>query len=163
MFTRSTESLSMPIQERQPEPIDPMTLHPVEVVRSGGIEDGIAVTRPGVLLSPGALFPPAPVPAPARALALDALRVVRALRDPAKRPARRAQPAFGAEVELVRRHLAPVRSRQTLAASYGREAFHLVISRGERDDPSPIRLAYALRWMELRDGATGPSWQSLLA
>jgi hypothetical protein len=103
------------------------------------------------------------VPAPARALALDALRVVRALRDPARRPARWAQPSFGAEVELVRRHLAPVRSRQTLAASYGREAFHLVISRGERDDPSPIRLAYALRWMELRDGATGPSWQTLLS
>jgi hypothetical protein len=163
MFIRPTESLSMPAQDRQPEPIDPVTLHPVEVVRSGGIEDGIAATSPGVLLSPGALFPPASVPAPARALALDALRVIRALRDPAKRPARWAQPAFGAEVELVRRHLAPVRTRQTLAASYGREAFHLVISRGERDDPSPIRLAYALRWMELRDGATGPSWQSLLA
>jgi hypothetical protein len=152
----------MPLQDRQPEPIDPVSLHPVEVVRRGGIEDGIAATSPGALLSPGALFPSAPVPTPARALASDALRVIRALRDPARRPARWAQPTFGAEVELVRRHLAPVRSRQTLAASYGREAFHLVISRGERDDPSPIRLAYALRWMELRDGATGPSWQSLL-
>ena len=49
-----------------------------------------------------------------------------------------------------------------LAASYGREAFHLVLSRAERDDPSPIRLAYALRWLELRDGATGPSWPALL-
>ena len=163
MFIRSAEPVTMPLQDRQPGPVDPVTLHPVEVVRSGGIEDGIAATSPGVLLSPGALFPPAPVPAPARALALDALRVIRALRDPAKRPARWAQPAFGAEVELVRRHLAPVRSRQTLAASYGREAFHLVISRGERDDPSAIRLAYALRWMELRDGATGPSWQTLVS
>ena len=117
---------------------------------------------PGPLLSPGALFPPAPVPAPARALALDALRVARALRDPVKRPERWAQPAFAAEVELVRPHLAPVRSRQMLAASYGREAFHLVLSRAEREDPSPIRLAYALRWMELRDCATGPSWPSLL-
>lgn len=163
VFMWPTEPVTMPIQERQPEPIDPVTLHPAEVVRSGGFEDGIAATSPGILLSPGALFPPAPVPAPARALALDALRVARALRDPAMRPARWAQPAFGAEVELVRRHLAPVRSRQTLAASYGREAFHLVISRGERDDPSPIRLAYALRWMELRDGATGPSWATLLS
>ncbi|HEX2469037.1 MAG TPA: hypothetical protein VHK05_00485 [Candidatus Limnocylindrales bacterium] len=153
----------MPVRDRQPEPVDPVTLHPVVLVRPGGVEDGSAATSPGVLLSPGALLPPAPVPAPARALALDALRVVRALRDPARRPARWAQPSFGAEVELVRRHLAPVRSRQTLAASYGREAFHLVISRGERDDPSPIRLAYALRWMELRDGATGPSWQTLLS
>jgi hypothetical protein len=152
----------MPLQDRQPEPIDPVSLHPVEVVRPGGIEDGIAATSPGVLLCPGALVPPAPVPAPARALASDALRVIRALRDPATRPARWAQPAFGAEVELVRRHLAPVRSRQTLAASYGREAFHMVISRGERDDPSPIRLAYALRWMELRDGATGPCWEAMI-
>ena len=153
----------MPVRDRQPEPIDPVTLHPVEVVRPGRVEDGMTATSPGVLLSPVALLPPAPVPAPARALALDALRVLRALRDPARRPERWAQPSFGAEVELVGRHLAPVRSRQTLAASYGREAFHLVISRGERDDPSPIRLAYALRWMELRDGATGPSWQTLLS
>jgi hypothetical protein len=153
----------MPLQDRQPEPIDPVSLHPVEVARPGGVEAGTVATSPWVLLTPGALRPPAPVPAPARALALDALRLIRALRDPATRPARWAQPAFGAEVELVRRHLAPVRSRQTLAASYGREAFHMVISRGERDDPSPIRLAYALRWMELRDGATGPSWQSLLS
>lgn len=152
----------MPIPQRQPEAIDLVTMHPVEAMRPGGVEDGIPARSPGALLSPGALFPPAPVPAPARALALDALRVSRALRDPAKRPERWAQPAFGAEVELVRRHLAPVRSRQTLAASYGREAFHLVLSRAEREDPSPIRLAYALRWMELRDGATGPSWQSLL-
>jgi hypothetical protein len=153
----------MPLQDREPEPIDLESLHAGEVVRPGGIEDGIAATKPGILLSPRALTSPAPVSAPARALALDALRVIRALRDPATRPERWAQPAFGAQVELVRRHLAPVRSRQTLAASYGREAFHMVISRGERDDPSPIRLAYALRWMELRDGATGPSWQSLLS
>ena len=153
----------MPIRQRQPEAVDLVTMHPVEATRPGGVNDGIPAMGPGALLSPGALFPPAPVPAPARALALDALRVTRALRDPTRRPARWAQPAFGAEVELVRRHLAPVRSRQMLAASYGREAFHLVLSRAELDDPSPTRLAYALRWMELRDGATGPSWQAMLA
>jgi hypothetical protein len=152
----------MPIRQRQPEAIHLMTMHPVEALRPGGADDGISATSTGALLSPGAPFPPAPVPAPARALALDALRVIRGLRDPARRPARWTQPSFGAEVELVRRHLAPVRSRQTLAASYGREAFHLVLSRAERDDPSPIRLAYALRWMELRDGATGPSWPTLV-
>jgi hypothetical protein len=152
----------MPIRQRQPETIDLVTMHPVEAMRPGGAADGIPATSPGALLSPGAPFPPAPVPAPARALALDALRVTRRLRDPARRPARWAQPSFGAEVELVRRHLAPVRSRQALAASYGREAFHLVVSRVERDDPNPIRLAYALRWMELRDGVTGPSWPTLL-
>ena len=73
-----------------------------------------------------------------------------------------AQPAFAAEVELVRAPSRAGAQPQTLAASYGREAFHLCLSRAERDDPSPIRLAYALRWLELRDGATGPSWQALL-
>jgi hypothetical protein len=72
------------------------------------------------------------------------------------------QPSFGAQVERVRRHLAPVRTRTSLAASFGREAFHIVPTTIERDDPSPIRLAYALRWMELRDGATGPSWSTLV-
>ena len=73
-----------------------------------------------------------------------------------------ASPAFATEVERIRRHLAPVRTRQTLAASYGREAFHLALTRSDQTDTSPTRLAYALRWLELRDGATGPSWQSLL-
>jgi hypothetical protein len=51
-----------------------------------------------------------------------------------------------------------VRSRRVLAASFGREAFHVVPTAAERDDPSPIRLAYALRWMELGGGATGSAW-----
>jgi hypothetical protein len=97
-------------------------------------------------------------------LALDALRIARLLRDdPIRRPARWNEPSFGAEVELIRRHLAPVRTRRTLAASYGREAFHLTPTRADRADPSPARLAYALRWLELRDGATGPSWPTLLS
>ncbi len=153
----------MPIRTRQPEALDTLTSYPVAVPRDGGADGGDPSVRTGVLLSSDARLGLAPVPAPARALALDASRVVRALRDPSRRPARWAQPSFGAEVELVRRHLAPVRSRQTLAASYGREAFHLGLAQAERDDPSPTRLAYALRWMELRDGATGPSWPTLLA
>jgi hypothetical protein len=152
----------MPTGMRPPETNGHLTPHPVEVERFGGVEDGMPASRPGVLLSPGIQALPAPVPAPARALALDALRIARVLRDPARRPARWSQPAFGAEVELIRRHLAPVHSRQTLAASYGREAFHVWSTDRELDDPSPIRLAYALRWMELRDGATGPSWPTLL-
>lgn len=123
----------------------------------------MSTMSPGILLSPGTLSLPAPVPAPARALALDALRVIRAVRDPSRRPARWEHPAFGAEVELIRRHLAPVRSRRTLAASYAREAFHLAPTSTDVEDPSPIRLAYALRWLELRDGATEPSWQALLS
>ena len=153
----------MPIRPRQPETIDRVTPHRVPVARPGGADDGISVTSPGVLLSPVAPTLLASVPAPARALALDALRIARLLRDPARRPERWAQPAFAAEVELIRRHLAPVRTRRTLAASYGREAFHLAPTQADGADPSPTRLAYALRWLELRDGATGPSWQSLLS
>jgi hypothetical protein len=137
-------------------------LHPVAERRPGGAEDGMPNASLEALLPSGALRAPDPVPAPARALALDALRVARALRDPAARPARWTQPSFGAQVELVRRQLAPVRTRTSLAASFGREAFHIVPTTTERDDPSPIRLAYALRWMELRDGATGPSWSTLV-
>ena len=153
----------MPIRTRQPETFDQPTSHLVTVPRPGGADGGIPVPSPGALLSPGAPALPASVPAPGRALALDALRVARLLRDPARRPARWQQPAFGAEVELTRRHLAPVRTRRTLAMSYGREAFHLALTRADHADPSPIRLAYALRWLELRDGATGPSWQVLLS
>ena len=153
----------MPIRTRQPETIDHLTSHHVPVPRPGGAEGGISVTSPGVLLSPVAPSLPASAPAPARALALDALRVARLLRDPTRQPARWAQPAFAAEVELIRRHLAPVRTRRTLAASFGREAFHLAPTRADDADPSPTRLAYALRWLELRDGAIGPSWQSLLS
>jgi hypothetical protein len=153
----------MPIQDRQPETDGYLTSHPVKVTRPGGIEDGMYAPSPSVLLSPGTPTLQAPVPAPARALALDALRLIRLLRDPARRPERWQQPSFGEEVELIRRHLAPVRSRRTLAASYGREAFHLAPTMPDHADPSATRLAYALRWLELRDGATGPSWQSLLS
>jgi hypothetical protein len=152
----------MPIREAQPETDDLPRAHPVEVGRPGGIEGGMHELSPGVLLSPGAPTLQAPVPAPARALALDALLLIRLLRDPARRPKRWQQPAFGAEVESIGRHLAPVRSRQTLAASYGREAFRLAPTRADRTDPSPVRLAYALRWLELRDGSTDPPWTSLL-
>ena len=152
----------MPIGDRQPETMVPAISHTVEFLRRGRIDDGMNAQGPGVLLSPGTPTLQASVPAPARALALDALHVTRLLRDPARRPERWAQPGFATEVERIRRHLAPVRTRQTLAASYGREAFHLALTRSDQTDTSPTRLAYALRWLELRDGATGPSWQSLL-
>ncbi len=152
----------MPTKIRQPETDGHLTTHPVAPERRGEDPDGMPPLGSGDLLSLGIRVLPAPVPAPDRALALDALRLSRALRDPSRRPAHWLQPAFGAEVELIRRHLAPVRSRQTLAASYGREAFHVAVEDRETNEPSPIRLAYALRWMELRDGATGPSWPSLL-
>jgi hypothetical protein len=159
---RRTEPLIMTIGDRQPETTQHRTAHTVGFVRHGRIDDGMHAQGPGVLLSPGTPTLQPSAPAPARALALDALRVTRLLHDPSRRPERWEQPGFGAEVEQIRRHLAPVRTRQSLAASYGREAFHLALTRSDHADPSPTRLAYALRWLELRDGATGPSWQSLL-
>jgi hypothetical protein len=159
---RRTEPLIMTIGDRQPETTQHRTAHTVGFVRHGTIDDGMDAQGPGVLLSPGTPTLQPSAPAPARALALDALRVTRLLHDPSRRPERWEQPGFGAEVEQIRRHLAPVRTRQSLAASYGREAFHLALTRSDHADPSPTRLAYALRWLELRDGATGPSWQSLL-
>ncbi|MFP5341343.1 MAG: hypothetical protein ACLGIJ_00250 [Candidatus Limnocylindria bacterium] len=55
------------------------------------------------------------------------------------------------EIEAVRRHLAPFRSRAALARSYAREAFHVLPGPAD-DEPGAVRLAYALRWLEL-----GPS------
>jgi hypothetical protein len=152
----------VPTRTRQPGATESVTSHPVADPRPGDGEVGMQRPSTEELLPLRALLAPAPVPAPARALALDAMRVSRALRDPTRRPARWAQPSFGAEVELVRRHLAPVQSRRSLAASFGREAFHIVPTAAERDDPNPIRLAYALRWLELGKGAAGPSWATLL-
>jgi hypothetical protein len=145
----------MPIRTRPPEATGSVVSHPIADRRLGDGEVGMKDPSTEELLPSRALRVPAPVPAPARALALDAMRVSRALRDPTRRPARWAQPSFGAEVELIRRHLAPVQSRRSLAASFGREAFHIVPTAAERDDPNPIRLAYALRWLELGDPAAG--------
>jgi hypothetical protein len=148
----------MPIMTRQPEATDRTAMHLAPVQRRGGIPVG-STPSPARDLLPAAGFPvPAPVPAPARALALDALRLLRRLRDPARRPDRWSQPTFRREIELVRAHLAPLRSRKALAASYGREAFHTTPDDAARDDPGAVRLAYALRWLELGEGDVGPIW-----
>jgi hypothetical protein len=152
----------MPTRTRQPGATESVTSHPVTEPRPGDTSPGMQRPSTEELLPLRALLAPAPVPAPARALALDAMRVSRALRDPARRPARWTQPSFGAQVELVRRHLAPVQSRRSLAASFGREAFHVAPTAAERDDPNPIRLAYALRWLELGNGIAEGSWATLL-
>jgi hypothetical protein len=133
-----------------------VTTHPVMDQRFGGDAIGTAAPPSEELLPSGGNPAPAPVPAPTRALALDAIRLLRCLRDPARAPARWAEPAFRRDVDLVRAHLAPLRSRQALAGSFGREAFHVVQGATSLDGPGPVRVAYALRWLELgvrRDGA----------
>lgn len=98
----------------------------------------------------------------AMALGIDALRIGRLLRDPARWPARWRDPAFGGEVERIRRPLARVRSREALEGSYGREVFAVAGPRAYPAEGSPLRVAYALRWIELHDGVVGPSWPALV-
>lgn len=93
---------------------------------------------------------------PARRLARLALRVLHVRRDLAGPPPAWDRPGFRREVELVRTHLRPLRTRAALAASFGREAFALA---GEEVDPAalpgPVGVAYALRWLELGATAAG--------
>ena len=151
----------MPILTRQPGAMDPEAMHLSSGQRRGGSSIGSSSRSSRDLLPVGGSLVPAPVPAPARALALDALRLLRRLRDPARRPDRWAQPAFRREIDLVRAHLAPLRTRKSLAASYGREAFHLTLDDATRDDPGAVRLAYALRWLELGAADVGLVWPIL--
>jgi hypothetical protein len=97
-------------------------------------------------------------------LPLDALRLRRGLRDGHRRPAGWGDAAFGREVEPIRCHLAPLRNRRTLTASFGREAFQALDLDRSRPSPlGPIQTAYAIRWLELGSGASLPAWTSLLA
>lgn len=89
---------------------------------------------------------------------MDALRLIRGWHDPGRRPAAWLNPAFGREVELIRRHLGPLRTRRALASSYSREAFHVVPD--PLDPPGPARVAYAIRWLELGNGVHRPRWNA---
>ena len=110
---------------------------------------------------------PAPPPAfepdsPSRALALAALSVIRHSRRPADRPAAWSLPGFAREVDLVRLHLHPVKTRQVLAASFGREAFHAGPPAGAAPQ-GPVAVAYAIRWLELGDRVERPAFEIWLA
>jgi hypothetical protein len=148
----------MPMVVRPPGP------HHTAVTRPGDERNvGNHLPLDGLLTSSGALAP-APALAPHRALALDALRLRRGLRDGDLRPARWQDAAFVREVELVRCHLAPLRNRRSLAASFGREAFQMLDLDRTRPRPlGPTRAAYAIRWLELANGARLPAWTSLLS
>jgi hypothetical protein len=73
-------------------------------------------------------------------------------------PAEWFAPAFVREVGLVRAHLAPIRSRSVLESSFSREAFHGFAAVDADEPPGPIRVAYAIRWLELGDGRPRPAW-----
>jgi hypothetical protein len=123
-----------------------------------------AEAPPEDLLPSGGVPISAPVPAPHRALALDALGIVRMLRDQPVVAGPWGEPVFVRQVEAVRRQLAPIQDRRGLAASYGREAFRMRDAR-ERHRPSlfdAIPVAYAVRWLELGDGTARPAWIDLV-
>jgi hypothetical protein len=109
---------------------------------------------------------PSPPPSPARELARRALGLLRRARQ-ATPPERWLGSAFGREVDLVRLHLAPVRTRAALASSFGREAFNVAID-DERYAPDetvlgPVHVAYALRWLELGDNRRRAAFHAWLA
>jgi hypothetical protein len=151
------DRVDMPMVVREPGS------HQTAVPRSGHVSSIGSFCSPGVLLPPGGACVPEPAPAPERALALDAIRLRRGLRDPIRRPAPWGDVQFARDVELIRCHLAPLRNRRSLSASFGREAFQSL--EFERPVPlplGPIRAAYAIRWLELGSGANLPGWTSLL-
>ena len=148
-----------------------------------GIHDADLDRRPhggpsGALLRPdGPAEPPVlgshPTPAQPpvdarRTLARDALRILSRLRAGGQLPESWTAASFGREVEFVRAHLRPIRTRTMLAASFGREAFHVPILREPEPDQdhglgSAVRVAYAIRWLELGDGEPRPHWSDLTA
>ena len=113
---------------------------------------------------PAPPLPPAFEPeSPSRALALVALAVVRHSRRPSDRPLAWSRPGFAREVDLVRIHLRPVRSRQVLAASFGREAFHAGPPTAAAAAGGSVAVAYAIRWLELGDHVERPAFDLWLA
>jgi hypothetical protein len=97
-----------------------------------------------------------------RALVIDALRLGRLLRDPSRWPAQWSQPTFGAEVERFRRHIAWLTTQEALAAAYDADVNRHLRPTADQAEGSPIRVAYALRWLELQEGSTGPSWPAMV-
>ena len=124
----------------------------------------------GCTSSPGALLPSGdatglgPVQVPDRMLALDALMVTRTLRDHPRDADPWGEPAFAREVDLIRSQLMPIRSRRGLAASFEREAFQSQELAGPRELATmrAVRVAYALRWLELGDGVLRWAWTGLV-
>jgi hypothetical protein len=150
----------MPIVARQPG-------SPTSTVgRSGGVPStGDPAPSADLLPSDGAVTRASAL-APHRALALDALHVLRILRDRPRDAGPWGEPAFAREVDQVRAQLAPIRDRRGLAASFGREAFRALASSDGSAAPAgigPVRIAYAVRWLELGRGVRQRAWSHLVS
>jgi hypothetical protein len=109
-------------------------------------------------------------PDPRHELARLALDVVVRTSEPVDLPRRWRGVPFAREVDRTRGQLAPIRSRAALIASFSREA-SIAATRSEASPdpaapvqpPGPVRVAYAIRWLELGDGRARPSWESFVA
>jgi hypothetical protein len=103
-------------------------------------------------------------PSDPRQLARLALDLVVRTSEPMHLPQRWLSPAFGREVERTRAQLEPVLSRSVLASSFTREA-SVAVSRmaplSPGNPPGPVRVAYAIRWLELGDDRRRPDWGSI--
>jgi hypothetical protein len=149
----------MPIVARQPG--SPPTM----VGRSGDAPSTGGSGPSGDPLPSDGTAPSASALAPHRALALDALHVLRILRDHPRDAGPWGVPAFAREVDQIRAQLAPIRDRRGLAASFGREAFRTFAARDAKrptDAIGPVRVAYAVRWLELGRGIRQPAWSALV-
>jgi len=102
---------------------------------------------------------------PRHELARLALDLVVRTAEPADLPTRWTTYPFGREVDRTRGQLAPIRSRAALLASFSREA-SIAVTRGAIGTglpAGPVRVAYAIRWLELGDGRPRPAWASFVA
>lgn len=132
----------------------PIASHPPEAdVRDVAATYHVVAVRPGGDDAVGAAAPPPEDLLPSGGI------------DHGVPPAAGLDAAFLREVEEVRRQLEPLRTRGSLAASFGREAGHWTPD-GLTPAPAggsitPLRFAYALRWLELGRLAVPPDWAEL--
>jgi hypothetical protein len=111
----------------------------------------------------------APTPTAEQDLAARAAELAAGLAS-SVRPARWSLPGFARDVETVRRQLGPLRDRRMLVASYERESSRLTALRAMAAAPAAprppldsIEAAYAVRWLELAQGADPwPAWWVLV-
>jgi hypothetical protein len=112
----------------------------------------------------------APTPTAEQDLAARATELTVALASRVQ-PARWSLPGFARDVDMVRRQLGPLHDRRMLVASYERESSRLTALRLLAADPAAprppldaIEAAYAVRWLELANGARPwPAWRELVA
>ncbi len=105
---------------------------------------------------------------PRHELARLALDIVVRTSEPLSVPRAWTTGPFCREVDRTRAQLAPLQTRVALATSFSREA-SVAVTRSARADghgapssPGPVRVAYAVRWLELGDDRRRPAWISIV-